>query len=222
MKKNDQKVIFLIRHGNTEFNTKKVFRGHYDVPLDKNGINQAEKTGKFLNCIEINSIYSSPLSRAYKTAEIIKNFQNNSNKLDILKEEGFLDLNFGDWEGKEYDVVAKLYPQIYNDWIIRPFKASIPNGEMLYAAKERCWKALTRIINEDTGTYIVIVTHRIITKLLILKILEIDESGIGIWKINQLPCCINIFEHKHQTFFVSLLNYSYHLFDIKETFFKVD
>ena len=69
---NNQKVIFLIRHGNTEFNEKKIFRGHFDVPLDKNGIKQAEKTGKFLKDINIDAIYSSPLNRACNTAEIIK------------------------------------------------------------------------------------------------------------------------------------------------------
>jgi len=54
--KNNQKLIFLIRHGNTEFNKKKIFRGHFDIPLDNIGIEQAEKTGLFLKDINFDVI----------------------------------------------------------------------------------------------------------------------------------------------------------------------
>ena len=217
MKKN-QKVIFLIRHGNTEFNEKKLFRGHFDIPLDSVGIKQAEKTGKFLKDINFDIIYSSPLSRAYNTAEIIKKYQ--SNNIEILKEDGFLDLNFGDWEGKGYDEAKLLYPEIYNQWIQEPFKVSIPGGETLYNAQSRSWETLKEIVDKNTGSFLAIVTHRVINKLLILKMLDIGQSGI--WKINQDPCCINIFEYKYENFFVSKLNYNFHITDIKESFFNID
>lgn len=218
--KNNQKIIFLIRHGNTEFNEKKLFRGHFDVPLDKTGIEQAEKTGKFLKDINLDVIYSSPLNRAYKTAEMIKEYQSGNNKIEILKEDGFIDLNFGEWEGKSYDEVKSLYPEIYNQWIREPFKITIPGGESLYSAQNRAWERLKKIVTENTDSYLAIVTHRIITKLLILKMLDISEAGI--WKINQAPCCINIFEYNYGTFFVSLLNYNFHITDMKDRFFKID
>jgi len=50
--------------------------------------------------------------------------------------------------------------------------------------------------------------------------LDINESGI--WKINQDPCCINIFEYKYQTFFMSKLNYNFHIVDLKNSFFSID
>jgi len=219
MEKN-QKVIFLIRHGNTEFNEKKLFRGHFDVPLDSVGINQAEKTGKFLKVINFDIIYSSPLSRAYRTAKIIKKYQSSNDNIEIIKEDGFTDLNFGNWEGKGYDEVKSLYPEIYNQWIQEPFKASIPGGETLYNAQNRSWETLKEIVAKNTSSFLAIVTHRVINKLLILKMLDIGQSGI--WKINQDPCCINIFEYKYENFFVSKLNYNFHITDIKESFFKID
>ncbi|OPL17492.1 MAG: hypothetical protein AVO38_00465 [delta proteobacterium ML8_D] len=215
---NNKKVIFLIRHGNTEFNKKKLFRGHFDVPLDSTGIRQAEETGKFLKVIDFDVIFSSPLSRAYKTAEIIKKYQKNTVKL--RKEDGFLDLNFGDWEGKGYDEVKLEYPEIFNQWMREPYKASIPKGEMLYDAQSRAWKTLKEIVENNAGTFLAIVTHRIINKLLISKMLDIGESGI--WKINQDPCCINIFEFNYGYFFASRLNYNFHIADIKDSFFKID
>jgi probable phosphoglycerate mutase len=174
--KSNQKVIFLIRHGNTEFNEKKLFRGHFDVPLDSVGIKQAEKTGKFLKDINFDIIYSSPLSRAYRTAEIIKKYQKSS--IEIIKEDGFTDLNFGEWEGKGYDEAKLLYPEIFDNWIKEPFKASIPSGETLYNAQNRSWETLKEIVAKNTGSFLVIVTHRVINKLLILKMLDIGESGI--------------------------------------------
>jgi len=216
--KENKKLIFLIRHGNTEFNKKNIFRGHFDIPLDNFGIEQAEKTGIFLKDIDFDIIYSSPLSRAYKTAEIIKNHQKNN--VEIIKEEGFKDLNFGEWEGKGYDEVQKLYSEIYMKWLREPFNAFIPEGENLRDAQNRSWEALKKIISDNKNFIIAIVTHRIITKLLILKMLDINDSGI--WKINQDPCCINIFEYKYQTFFMSKLNYNFHIVDLKNSFFSID
>ncbi|MBN1298161.1 MAG: histidine phosphatase family protein [Actinobacteria bacterium] len=214
----NQKVIFLIRHGNTKFNEKKLFRGHTDIPLDNTGILQAEKTAKFLQDIDLDIIYSSPLARAYSTAEIIKKHQKNNIELKI--EESFTDLDFGEWEGKGYDEVRLLYPEIYNAWSREPFKTIIPSGEDMNAAQKRSWDALKDIVSKSDCSYLAIVTHRIICKLLILKMLDISQSGI--WKVNQSPCCINIFEYNYGIFFVSKLNYNFHITNLKDGFFKID
>lgn len=216
----NKKVLFLIRHGNTEFNTKKLFRGHIDVPLDAAGMKQAEQTGKFLRNIKIDSIYSSPLNRAYNTAEIIEKLQSVKSKIEIIKEEGFTDLNFGDWEGKGYDDVKSSHPAIFDMWMKQPFSAVIPGGETLYNAQNRSWETLKKIVAQNTGTFLTIVTHRIITKLLIMKMLDIGSSGI--WKINQDPCCINIFEYRYGFFFVSKLNYNFHIKSLEDSFFNID
>ncbi|MDD3628908.1 MAG: histidine phosphatase family protein [Actinomycetota bacterium] len=214
----NQKVVFLIRHGNTEYNEKKLFRGRLNIPLNSTGIEQAEKTGKFLKGIKFDLIYSSPLRRAYETAEIIKKYQ--SNDMEVLKEEGFTDVSFGEWEGKSYDEIQSRYPEFFRQWMEEPYRLVIPGGETLYDAQDRSWETLKKIISEESGQAIAIVTHRMITKLLISKILDINESGI--WKINQDACCINIFDYMYETFFVSKLNYNFHIVDIKESFFRID
>jgi len=71
---NKQLLIFLIRHGRTEWNKKEVFRGHLDISLDEVGKAQAEATGRVLQEVNLGIIYSSPLTRALQTAHIIKKF----------------------------------------------------------------------------------------------------------------------------------------------------
>ena len=63
--------LILIRHGETEWNVAEIFRGRSEIGLNENGIKQAELLTKYLNEFKLDAIYSSPLKRALKTAEII-------------------------------------------------------------------------------------------------------------------------------------------------------
>ena len=64
-------TILLIRHGETDWNAEKIFRGRADIELNESGIKQAELLAQYLADEKIVAVYSSPLKRALKTAEII-------------------------------------------------------------------------------------------------------------------------------------------------------
>ena len=66
--------IYLVRHGQTAWNKEEIFRGRTDVPLDESGRKQAELVGKYFREMEIHAIYSSPLARAWETAQAIARF----------------------------------------------------------------------------------------------------------------------------------------------------
>jgi len=166
---NYKKFIFLIRHGQTEFNDKSIFRGHLDMPLNSYGRNQAESIGETLKFIKFDIIYSSPLKRAKKTAEIINEYQ--SKNVDIVVEKKLIDINYGKWEGKTYNEVSELYPEIYFQWKKNPYNTQIPGGDSLYDTQKRSWNALKNIINNNKTKIICIVSHRVINKLLLSKIL---------------------------------------------------
>jgi len=215
--RSQQLLIFLIRHGRTEWNKKKVFRGHIDIPLDEVGKNQAEATGKFLQNINLSVIYSSPLKRALQTAEIIKKYQ--SKNVEVVTYPGFLDLSYGKWEGKTYERVKKSYPELYQVWEREPHKVKIPKGETLLEARRRSWQALKKVILTHQG-FIGIVSHRVINKLLICEMLGIDESGF--WRIKQDPCCINIAKYRNGRFTILRLNDTCHIASLKENLETVD
>lgn len=64
--------IYLIRHGETDWNKEKKLQGVTDIPLNAYGIELAEKTAEGLKDVPFDRIYTSPLIRAKKTAEIIR------------------------------------------------------------------------------------------------------------------------------------------------------
>ena len=67
-------MILFVRHGQTDCNINGIIQGHLDAPLNQTGIEQAEKTAEELKNTSIDIIYSSPLIRAKKTAEIINKY----------------------------------------------------------------------------------------------------------------------------------------------------
>ncbi|MBM3700022.1 MAG: histidine phosphatase family protein [Actinobacteria bacterium] len=195
-------IIYLIRHGQTEYNDKSIFRGQLDIPLNSYGISQAESIGRALKAISFDAIYASPLIRAKKTAEIINKYQ--TKKLSINVENNFTDLNYGSWQAKSHDEVKNNYSKLYHEWEISPYNIKIPGGESFYEAQKRSWQALIKITNSSKDRIICIVSHRVINKLLISKILGIPKTGF--WKIKQDTGCINIIEYKDKKFTVIKLN----------------
>ena len=65
-------IIYLVRHGQTDWNARKIVQGVTDIPLNETGLAQAARARDLMKDVPIDIIYSSPLVRAYRTAEIIK------------------------------------------------------------------------------------------------------------------------------------------------------
>lgn len=98
--------ILIIRHDETAWNRGKIFRGTYDIPLNENGKQQARLAAEALKDMELDAVYTSPLSRAKKSAEIVTEY----NGISPISHDGFMDLDYGEWTGKEDSEVAKLWP----------------------------------------------------------------------------------------------------------------
>ena len=88
--------FYFFRHGETDYNVNKRMQGWLDIPLNQNGIEQAKLLAKNLSNIQIDCIYSSPLSRALDTAKIISE----KNHTEIITEDGLKEWNMGVFCGK--------------------------------------------------------------------------------------------------------------------------
>jgi probable phosphoglycerate mutase len=205
-----------VRHGQTAWNREEIFRGRTDVPLDETGLKQAELAGEYLKEVEIDAIYSSPLSRALETAEKIARFHN----LKVESLEGLIDMSFGSWEGHAHQEIKKNDSETYRRWREEPHLVRLPGGESLDDVRVRTMAALEEVIRKHSGKALVLVSHRVVCKVLICAILGLDNSHF--WQIRQDPTAINLIQYRNGKYILSLMNETCHLKPLKEGGMKID
>ena len=191
--------IILVRHGETEWNLAEIFRGRIDVGLNETGVKQAELLAEYLSDVKIESIYSSPLKRAVKTAEAIAGYH----RIDIKITPGLIDFNFGEWQGLPHQEVQKRYKELYTEWLNNPHQVVIPGGESLNDVRQRAIAAVDDAIAKYKGT-VILVSHRVVNKVLICALLGLDNSHF--WQIRQDTCSITSFSYENERFILTRHN----------------
>ena len=208
--------IYLVRHGQTAWNKEEIFRGRTDLPLDGTGLKQAELAGEYFKGMEIHEIYSSPLARAWMTAEKIAQ----SHSLKVQPLEGIIDMSFGNWEGHPHEEIKKMDSGRYRQWREEPHRVSLPGGESLEEVRVRSMAALEKVIQSNPEKTLVLVSHRVINKVLICGILGINNSHF--WQIGQDTTAINLIQHRDGKYILSILNEICHLKRLKEEWTRID
>lgn len=107
------KRLFLIRHGEIIQHKEKIFLGQTDAPLSEKGREQAkEAAGELSNLqISVNRIYTSDLSRAAETAEIIKGSLNPG--IEVIREPKLREMSLGEWDGRYINEIREQFPEEY-------------------------------------------------------------------------------------------------------------
>jgi phosphoserine phosphatase len=186
--------LIIARHGETAWNTADIFRGRVNIGLSEAGLKQAEQLGEYLSLKKIQAVFCSPLPRALQTAEAVaRHYQIKPQPLEELT-----DLDFGAWEGKSRQEVMTKNKEIYEQWLDRPDLAQIPGAESLEAATKRSLSALDRIKARNQDATVAIITHRVITKIMICALLGLDNSHF--WNIEQSTCGVTTFIHNGRCF----------------------
>jgi len=196
--------IILVRHGETEWNVEEIFRGRIDIELNETGIKQAELLAEYLSNVKIEAIYSSPLKRALKTAEMIANYH----QLEVEIALGLIDFNYGKWQGLPHQEVRDKYKRLYTEWINSPDQVTIPGGESLNDVRKRAIGVVDEVIAKYKGT-VVLVSHRVVNKVLICALLGLDNSHF--WNIRQDTCGITTFTYENGRFILTEHNITSYL-----------
>ncbi len=178
--------IILARHGETDWNAGEIFRGRVDVELNETGVKQAELLAEYLSGIEIEAVYTSPLKRALKTAGIIAG----NHRVGVMVTHALIDLDFGEWQGLSHQEVKAKYPGLYTEWVNHPERASLPAGEGLNDVRERAVSLVEGVVAQYKGR-VIMVSHRVVNKVLICALLGLDNSHF--WNIKQDTCGITSF-----------------------------
>ncbi len=139
-------MIYLIRHGQTDWNLDRRLQGQTDIPLNNNGKEQAEEAAKEIVDLKIDRIISSDLSRAKETAEII----NKKIRKEITFDKRLREVNYGDYEGKLIETIKD------EDWDVFNQNPEKKNGESRKHVYERV-KSFLQEINEEEN--VLVVTH---------------------------------------------------------------
>ncbi|WP_051531330.1 histidine phosphatase family protein [Clostridiisalibacter paucivorans] len=182
--------LFLVRHGESTWNLEGKVQGQHDTHLTKKGISQATALGNRLRSenIHINSIYSSDLKRAFETAKTIHSCLNNVTT--FKKNIALRERHFGLWQGLNIDDIKSKYKKDYDIWKKTPHQLIIENGESLQDVQKRVMKFIDRLIHETKDANILIVSHTVVLKLIILGLLKLHIKNYSSLKLSNTSLSI--------------------------------
>uniref|UniRef100_UPI0035A90DAE histidine phosphatase family protein n=1 Tax=Leptotrichia hongkongensis TaxID=554406 RepID=UPI0035A90DAE len=165
--------LYIVRHGQTEWNVLEKFQGQLNSPLTPEGIKKIEKTASELKNIKFEAVYTSELGRTISTAKIIlqnNNFEkikNKNEKLTLYKLSELNEINFGEWQGMNFKEIFIKYPEEANNYFydVKNYTAKNIKGEELKDGLERFLKGLKKISSNHEYGNILIVTHGTVLEL---------------------------------------------------------
>jgi broad specificity phosphatase PhoE len=196
--------IYLIRHGETEFNRLGVFRGRYEVDLNDRGRRQAGQIGEALKDQGIELLLSGPLARAKETAQIIGRTIGVAPAVD----EAFNNIALGKWQGVPKAEIKRDYPDLWKLWITEPEGLRIPDGETVEEVRKRSIKGLMKVLGEHQDG-LGIVTHRSVIKTLAASLLQVKPPYF--WKFYIDNAAYSVFEYGANGFTLLAWNANAHL-----------
>ncbi len=168
---NTTQRLWLVRHGETEWNSTHRFCGHSDIPLSPTGRAQARWLAYQLRKKPISVVYSSDLRRTHETAQIIAGQQ--ARPVPIQRSGAWREIAFGAWEGLTYDEIVARYPTqlgFFSD----PEQHAPPEGETLDALARRVQTALQDLLESRAKKGdIVLVSHSGPLRILLCGMLHI-------------------------------------------------
>ncbi|SHJ80272.1 histidine phosphatase family protein [Tepidibacter formicigenes] len=182
--------FFIVRHGQTQWNIEGRTQGQGDSKLTEKGKEQAEKLAHKLVKYNIDYIYSSDLGRTIETSSIISSVL----QKEVEYNEGLREINFGKWEGLTIEEIKNRYSDIYKIWRNAPHNALIPDAENLTALKERLLKCINYLNKKHEKSNILLVSHGMSIKVLLLSLLGSDLSNL--YRIKQDNTALNIVEFR--------------------------
>lgn len=188
--------LYIIRHGETEWNVLRRFQGRSDIPLNDEGRRLARITAEALSEVPFARIYTSPLKRAYETAMIIKGDRD----IPVIEEPRIIEIGFGEYEGlccgkEHYNIPDPDFMNFFH----KPEAYKPPRGaEGIDELKARTADFLQEIVyNKDMEHDTVLVsTHGAALRGLLSNISQVgieDFWGSGVHK----NCAVTIVEVKN-------------------------
>lgn len=162
--------LILIRHGETLWNKEGRVQGTSDIELSDIGMNQAGLLASSLKNQHIEAIYSSPLKRALRTAQIINEFHS----LQIHTYKELMEMDQGIFEGLSFKELMNDKKDFLKKWIADPASVKMPKGESLTELQDRAWRIVEHIISQ--GKNALVVSHNFTIAAILCRLRDISLS----------------------------------------------
>lgn len=177
--------LYLIRHGQTDWNLRAALQGQVDIPLNAAGVKQAGAAKEMLAGVKFDAVYSSPLLRAQKTAQLASGLEPEQ----IILDDRIKEISFGSWEGKTTEELGdKIKP-----FFVDPAHYIPPQeGESLQHLMARAGDFAREVLKKHEGETVLAAghgasLHGLITAALGRPIQEFWQADLG-------NCCIAVLE----------------------------
>jgi len=148
--------ILLVRHGETEWNSAFRFQGRTDVPLSERGLSQAGLLAQRLAGVPLDKVYTSPLLRAYQTADAIVRLNEDVREATTIAD--LSEMSFGRWEGLRIGEIREQYPDLFSAWSSDPSSTTPPGGESFPELIARVGRVLDQVLAGE-GDNLLVVCH---------------------------------------------------------------
>ena len=199
--------LYIIRHGETLWNTEGRLQGRADVALNENGIRLGKITGEGLKDVPFDLAFTSPLARAKETAKLVLG----ERKIPLVEDERLIEVCFGGWEGlccrkDNYQIPSPEFPKFFSD----AFHYTPPErGESIEQVIQRTGDFYRELINtpEYEEKTILIAAHGCSTRALLYSIF----GGEDFWRGTVPPnCAVSIVDVKNKKSTLTALDKIYY------------
>jgi len=183
--------VYLLRHGQTEWNADgNRYCGRTDLPLTDKGVQQAQLVREQLKDISFKAIYSSPLQRAYGTAQIA------SGGKEVIKDDRLIEADFGDWESKSKEQFIEENPALWERWNKEPLITQAGGtGETAQTIINRMNDFFTSILQKHPSGNILVVAHNGVNRLYLAhklgmnvkdyRKITLDNSTVSLFQLDE-------------------------------------
>ncbi|RMA96020.1 histidine phosphatase family protein [Hydrogenothermus marinus] len=193
------KNLYLCRHGESEYNAKKIIQGHIDTFLTPKGVFQARLAGEKLKKYKIEKIYTSDLRRAYQTATVIGDILG----IEPIVDERIREMHFGQWEGLGYDYIFKTKKEDWDNWLKNPVACPLPNQEECIDFEKRLKDFLNQIKKEKEENVLIVGHGGSIQGIICIE----TQLGLeNLWSFRHDNTGISCLEYKDNKAYIKFVN----------------
>lgn len=199
-------LMYLIRHGSTEFNEAGVLQGRgVDPPLSALGRRQVEQTATALADLPLDAVYTSPLQRAQESAQLVAA----PHALALTTIEQLVEVDVGRWEGLNWSQIRDRDGAAYQQFMELEGRCGYPEGESYREVSQRVRAAFGDLLDRHAGGHFAVVAHSVVNRTYVAHLLGMGPDAAR--QVSQSNGCVNVIRRRNGQTRLMTLNAALHV-----------